>query len=133
MKILDSTFLIDIIRKKRESAEKSAEFAHEKLYTTRINVFEIQVGAFSIKPEKDREIRLSEISVIAENLSVLELDKKAATLAAEIAGKLNREGLTIDTNDCLIAGIALSNGINSIVTRNAKDFEKIEGIRVETY
>ena len=133
MKLLDSTFLIDIIRKKDDALSKLAELGHEKVYTTRINAFEILVGAFSIKSEKDTNIRLAEILTIFQNLFVLELDEKSTLKAAQISGKLNREGIRIEPSDCLIAGIALSNGISAILTKNTKDFERIEGIKVESY
>jgi len=33
----------------------------------------------------------------------------------------------------MIAGIALSNNINTIITRDKEHFKRIEGIKVESY
>lgn len=35
--------------------------------------------------------------------------------------------------NCLIAGIAISHGITTILTRNVKDFSKIMGLTVQNY
>jgi len=53
--------------------------------------------------------------------------------AAEIHGELIAKGNKIDNTDSLIAAIALTNNINTIITRNKKHFERIKGIKVETY
>jgi predicted nucleic acid-binding protein len=55
---------------------------------------------------------------------VLSFDRKAASVAATI---LN--GRTRGLNDCLIAGIAISNGL-TLATRNTKDFDDIDGLTV---
>ena len=64
---------------------------------------------------------------------MLPLDDLGIVRAAEISGTLMRKGETIDDCDCLIAGIALSKGVKTIITRNKKHFNKIKGIKVETY
>ncbi len=133
MKLLDSTFLIDFIRKNEITLAKLADWGHEKIYTTRINVFEVLMGAFSIKSEKDKMTRLSEISIVLQNLTILELDEISTFNAAQISGKLNLGGVHIEPNDCLIAGIALSNGIDTIITKNTKHFNRIDGIKIESY
>ena len=133
MKLLDSTFLIDFARKKIAAREKLESLEHQTLYTTRINIFEVLTGLFSLKSETERAIKLSEIQIFFNRLTIMELDETSSVKAAEISGALNKSGSSVDSADCLIAGIALSNGINTIVTRNARDFEKREGIKVESY
>ena len=44
-----------------------------------------------------------------------------------------KKGTIIADADCLIAGIAISKGVNKIVTKNKKHFEHIKGIEVEVY
>ncbi len=65
--------------------------------------------------------------------SQLTLDLKKAEHAAQIYDKLDAIGEIIDDNDILIAGIMISNRITKIITRNARHFEKIEGIEVINY
>ncbi len=133
MILLDSTFLIDFTKRHLSAQQKLNDLGHKTLFTTRINVFELLAGLFSLKSESERASKLSETQMFLSRLIVLELDHFSAKKAAEIFGQLNRKGLSIESADCLIAGIALSNNINTIVTRNTKDFQRIEGIKVEVY
>ncbi len=133
MKLLDTTFLIDILRGKGGIEKTVERLSNEKVFTTRINAFEIFTGVFSIRSERDREQRIAEAMALFERIEILELDERASILSSQIAGRLNREGRPIEPNDCLIAGIALSNGIEIILTRNIKDFQQIPGITVESY
>ena len=55
---------------------------------------------------------------------VLALDFDAAKLAGEIAGELDRTGLTIGMADPLIAAIALEHNLE-LVTGNAAHFQRI--------
>ena len=47
--------------------------------------------------------------------------------------KFIKKGNMISDCDCLTAGIALSNGVNKIVTKNVKHFDRIKDIKAETY
>jgi len=132
MKLLDTTFLVDFLRKKNSVKEKIITLG-PPLCTTRINVFETLAGIFSIKLEADRRRKLGDFQILFNSLQILELDEKSALIASQISGYLNIQGNHIEAGDCLIAGIALSNGINTIVTKNVKDYQKIEGLKVEGY
>jgi len=46
---------------------------------------------------------------------------------------MEKKGQTIPDRDILIGAISLSKGEQTIVTRNAKDFARIPGIKVITY
>ena len=133
MILLDSTFLIDFTKKQRIAQEKLKSLEQRMLFTTRINTFELLAGLFSLRSETEKAIKLSEVQMFLSRLIILELDEISARKAAEIYGQLNRKGSSIGHADSLIAGIALTNGIGTIVSRNIKDFEKIDGIKVETY
>ena len=128
MKLLDTTFLVDVLRGKKE-VQKILD-SDEDLLTTQINMFEILVGLFhkNVAPEKYLKTEF-----LISNIRVLPLDDLGIVRAAEISGTLMRKGETIDDCDCLIAGIALSKGVKTIITRNKKHFNKIKGIKVETY
>ena len=133
MKLLDSTFLIDFLRKKEDVKEKLEEMFLENPYTTRINIFETFVGIYAIKLEADREKKFADANALFARLRVLELNSTSAQKAAEICGNNIIKGMIIEPADCLIAGIALSNGISTIITRNTKHFQGIEGLKVEGY
>jgi len=70
---------------------------------------------------------------LISGMEVFSLTFKEAEKAAELYDKLESKGQLIDDNDILIIGIMLSNGINQIITKNIKHFEKIEEIKVINY
>lgn len=128
MKVLDTTFLVDVIRGKKETEEIMK--SNDALLTTQINMYEVLEGFFlkSITSQK-----YMEIIELFDNVRVLPLDDSAIIQAARLSASLSKQGNTIADCDCLIAGIVLSKGITTIVTKNVKDFEKIKGLEVETY
>ena len=131
IKLLDSTFLIDYLRGE-QSAIAFAKRSQDRLATTEINVFEVVTGFHRHRgANARRSIEIAEDYF--RTLSVFPLDHAPALLAANIAGMLSKKGVPVDFADCLIAGIALQNGCEAIVTRNLKDFSKIPDLRVEPY
>ncbi len=132
MILVDSTFLIDLLRDQRTAVEKLALLELEDLATTEINVFEIMVGVYSSKKIDTTKDLKKALELIA-TLIVLPLDRKSSLKAAEIAGNLKKTGQKIGDLDCLSAGIALSNGITKIITENKSHFGRIPGIKVLGY
>ena len=126
MKVLDTTFLIDLIRGRSETRS----ILGKDLLTTQINMYEVLTGLF-FKSISSRQF--PKILEMFENIRVLPLDDNAITQAARITADLMKSGTVIEDCDCLIAGIALSNGIDTIVTKNRKHFARIKGIKVQTY
>ena len=133
MKLLDSTFIVDFLRKRIESERALEILRGETVFTTRINFFEVLTGIFSLKSEAERERHFADAFMLFERIGILELDEKSAIKASQIAGELNKSGAHIEPNDCLTAGISLSNEIEIIVTRNIKHFQAIKGLKIETY
>jgi predicted nucleic acid-binding protein len=128
MKVLDTTFLIDFLRGDKKTL-KIVE-GKEHLLTTQINMYEVIRGIFlGNSPSSD----LLKATEMFENIRVLQLDNNGTIKAAEIFADLTKKGKMIADNDCITAGIALSNGINNIVTKNIEHFKRIKEIKIETY
>ncbi len=128
MILLDSTFLIDVLRGRPET-EKILN-SSEKLLTTQINMYEIMTGIFLKKETASRFLQVKEFF---EQISVLPLEDNGILKAAEINARLLQKGEIIEDCDCLTAGIALSNGITTIVTKNKKHFERIKELKIMNY
>lgn len=132
MKVVDTTFLISLLRNDPRTLEKARELDEEGgAATTVINVFEITYGVYRSMSDTGR--RLEAVRRALLNLDVFPLDYRSAVRAAEIAGTLDREGMSIDPFDALVAGIALENGADRLVTRNVSHFERIRGLQVEEH
>jgi predicted nucleic acid-binding protein len=128
MKVLDSTFLIDLLH--GDTATKKIAMSEEVLLTTQINMFEVLTGIFYHQNPKKEVLKALELF---ENMRMLELNDNEIINAAKINADLTKKGLKIDDNDCLIAGIILAHNIETLITRNTKHFKSIKGIKVETY
>jgi tRNA(fMet)-specific endonuclease VapC len=128
MKVLDTSFLIDLLRGKPET-KKIAE-SGIILLTTQINMYEILVGLFHKGMSNTRFQKAQELF---ETIRVLSLDDNGIIKSARISGELMKKGQIIEDCDCLTAGIALSKGFPTIITKNVKHFERIKNIKVETY
>lgn len=128
MKVLDNTFLIDLLRGKEETI--SIINSKEDLLTTQINMYEVIRGLFLKKISSSKLIAVFELF---ENIKVLPLDDNGVIKSAEISANLIKDGKMIADCDCLTAGILLSRRISTIITKNVKHFKRIKGIRVESY
>lgn len=131
MKAIDTTFIIDILRNDKNALMKSIELDKEPIvFTTEANVYEVVSG---IQQKINKEKALHDLEVLLSRLTILPLDHKATIKAGRISGELLQEGKMIDDIDCLTAGIALTNGCDTIVTRNAKHFGRVAELKVEIY
>ena len=128
MKLLDTTFLIDVLKGRPETT--TILHGNDLLLTTQINMYEVITGLFFKNSSPAKILQARELF---EDIRVLSLDEWGVVKAAEICAELMKKGEIIEDCDCLIAGIALSNGVSTIVTRNVKHFERIAGVKVENY
>ena len=127
---LDSDFIVDLLRQKQDAVLKFKSLKGQAIVSTEVNYFEVLYGVF-IKGQFSQD----EMNLVQEffgSLPNMALEHPGAYNAAEIAGYLDKGGLTIGFNDSLIAGICLSNKC-SILTKNVKHFSRIKGLKVETY
>ena len=130
MKAIDSTFIIDFLRGDNTAAKKAKETENETIVTTNINYFEVILGELSRHGTNDAH--LMKAIELFNRIEVFELNKPATMTAARIGATLNKQGTKINSHDILIAGILLSKGITTIITRD-KDFKKITGLNTEAY
>ncbi|MBW2043230.1 MAG: type II toxin-antitoxin system VapC family toxin [Deltaproteobacteria bacterium] len=80
-------------------------------------------------PVKKKE-RRAKIEKIASVLKVYPFDETAAASYAIVRTQLERKGMGISERDTQIAAIAMANRL-TVVTRNVREFRRIEKLRVE--
>lgn len=136
MALLDTTMLIDLLRKPNSGAHARAaqkvlalKESGQTLTTTRLNVAEIFVGVELAADPQAEELRARALLL---PIRVLELDEVAGRRFASITAYLKKKGLPSGDIDVFIAGIALVHG-QTIITRNVKHFVQIPGLTVESY
>ena|SRR3989338_7450915 len=128
MKLLDTTFLIDLLRGDQHALKKLEE--DQTYLTTQVNMFELIRGLYLQNlPAKELKLAME----LFNDLRLLSLDDAGIVKSAEISATLWKTGQPVGDCDCLIAGIALSKGIRTIITRNKKHFGRIKDLNIETY
>lgn len=128
--ILDTSFLIDILKNDAKAVQKSKELFSrgENIFITAISVFELWQGEEDLADEGKKRKILELLSSIGH----LDFDFSSAKIGGKIYRGLRNKGQLVQAEDTMIAGIALQNN-EVVLTRNIKDFSKIEGLRIENY
>ena len=127
--ILDTSAIIDFfrgnaaIRTKLQALEEDGTV----FSTTVISVVEMFRGIDVSNREK-----VKELDEYFGGVELLALTPESAREAGIISSMLRGTGLLIEPEDCMIAGIAKTKG-EPILTRNTKHFERIRGLKIETY
>lgn len=102
MPVLDSSFIIDLIRKKAEALQKLSELEDEysSISTTEINILELYRGAYlSTKISHN----LEQVKEILKAFHILELDESVYEVYASLSANLSSKGNSIGSFDELIA------------------------------
>ena len=95
-----------------------------------VSVAELLHGAHRADTEERRAGRLAFVENLCRIFPVFDYDLAAAKIFAEIWSSAARKGISIGISDMIIAATAISRGY-SVLTINRKDFESIEGLRLE--
>ncbi len=129
--LADTSFIIDVMNKDEAALQKLQALTSkgESLLLSTITIFELHSGIGQSKRQIEEKRKVLEVT---SNQIILPFDVVAAEKAGEIDGFLIVSGKMIDEADSMIAGIALVNG-ETVLTRNIKDFERIAGLKIETY
>lgn len=131
---LDTSFLIDLLREARRGGEGPAtreldELADEELCISVFVACELEAGVeLSRRPERERE-RVAELT---RGLQLVFPDTRFAAAYGRLLGELTRRGETVAAMDLLIGTAAVLEGA-ALVTRNARHFSRLPGLRVLSY
>lgn len=130
MPLLDTTFLIDVMRGKERAIDllERLEAGGDALAITTITLFEMHRGLAAVGISEAR--RRDAADAVAGRV-VHAPDANAARRAGEIDALLWAAGEPIDPEDALIAGIALTRDLE-LVTRN-RNYARVPGLRMRTY
>ncbi len=135
MVCLDSTFVIDILKgtDKAKQLEEDIDNRGEEIFITSPAIIEIVRGLYLKSNIKNLKFEEKEKTLkLINSLSILDLDKNSAILAAKIEANLRNNGEIIDIEDIMIAAIAINNN-ETLVTRNKEHFERIKDLKIEIY
>ena len=125
--LVDTDILSEFLRgtsKMVENAEKYLQ-TYDAVNFSIITYYEILNGLLY----KDAKKQLKKFTDFAALNKILPLTISATKQAAEIYAELKKEGQPIGHTDCLIAGIALSNGLQ-LATNNTDHFKRVKRLEL---
>jgi len=114
--VLDTSALIDLFR----GGEEIRKALGGDVASTAVNYHEIFAGIKHHKAKAEERFFRRFFS----DIKILDLNLIAAERSSEIAGRLLSLGTVVNSVDVLIAGIAVANGAETLITRD-RDFESI--------
>lgn len=128
--ILDSTFVHDVVHENDAAINRLAELrdARTPVALSALTVFEVGVGlrgeTAQYRDHFDAKI---------EDLVVVPVSESIARRALTIQHDLLDRGERIGPRDVLIAGTAVGSPDSRVLTRNIDEFQRVDGLTVETY
>ncbi len=130
MVCLDTDFMVAVDRKNPEALKKLRELKEkrERKTVTPVTLTELYEGAY----KTGKQTALDETEENLMSLEILDYDYDAAKEAGRLLSELGKSGEKIGEMDTLIGAIALRYG-ETLLTRNAKHFAKIPGLKVEKW
>jgi tRNA(fMet)-specific endonuclease VapC len=127
--MLDTDICIHVLKNRPEHLSQKFERLKESIGISSITLAELLYGAE--KSARRRE-NLDTVANFATRLDVLSFSHGAAAHYGEIRAHLIKAGTPVGLHDMLIASHARSEGL-IVVTRNRKEFDRIPGLRVESW
>lgn len=128
--ILDSTFLVDVLR--GDHGVDSLVGDVDELgppFVSSVSAMELYEGIhLADSTERERDT----VDDLLDGVTELPFDRACAKRAGRINANLTASGQPIDETDVMIAATALVNDL-SVVTRNVDHFARIEGLEVVSY
>ncbi len=126
---LDTNIAIYVIKRRPVEALEIFNQHAGQLSISSITLAELMHG---VEKSTMPDHNLRQVEDFVSRLVVLEYGNKAAAHYGDIRATLERKGMPIAVNDLHIAGHARSEGL-TLVTNNQKEFERVEGLRLENW
>jgi tRNA(fMet)-specific endonuclease VapC len=128
--MLDSDICIYYINKKPSRIiEKMAIYRHEGICISSISLSELKYG-LAKSAHKDKNLK--SLQQFLSIITVVPFDEFDTVHYGDIRLSLERQGRIIGPLDMLIAAHAKARGL-ILVTNNTKEFERVEGLKVENW
>ena len=127
--LLDTDICIHALKKRNAKLMEAFTTHDGRMAVSDVTLYELYYGA---ERYEDPSARITVIENFAARLEVLPFDTRAALHAGNIRATLERQGQMIGAYDLMIAAIARAQGL-VLVTGNVREFERVEGLRVERW
>lgn len=131
MVLLDTTFLIDLMDGDEPAADLMRRLVEGTgaVAASAITIMELHHGIARSRRGGQEAARVARA---IEGVTTYPVTHAIAARAGAIDGELASKGRAVAPFDVIIAATALEHA-EAVVTRNAKDFSRIDGLTIETY
>jgi predicted nucleic acid-binding protein len=117
--ILDTSFVVEILRNRADAIKKITQLEESNVFKiSAITVFELELFV----PEQ-------KINRILSRFIIVPITESIARKAGQLFKDLKEKGLEIDKEDCLIAATALEEK-DALLTKNIDHFKRIKSIEL---
>ena len=128
--ILDSSEIIALERNRGAAESLVAGREDEPFGISVVTVAELLHGVERADTETRKIRRQAFVEKVIEMIPVFPFDSGVARIYARIWASLMQRGFTVGAHDLIIAATAISLDY-TVITANRRDFERIEGLRLE--
>ena len=127
--MLDTSICVNVMRRCRPELRERFNSLADQLCISAVTLAELLYGA-----EKSSRVteNLAAVERFRARLEVLPFAERAAAHFGQIRAELVRAGLPAGGYDMMIGGHARSEGL-VLVTNNRREFERMSGLRVESW
>ncbi len=126
--MLDTNMCIYVIKNRPESVLDKFNEHHGGMCVSSVVASELYYGAAKSGFKKHFE----QVESFLSRLKIMPFEDIDSSVAGQIRGTLAVKGTPIGPYDVLIAGHAKARGL-ILVTNNKKEFERVEGLRLENW
>ena len=127
--MLDTSICIHVIRSYPPELREQFNHLAEQLCISSITLGELHYGAEKYARRLDNRQAIEHFTA---RLEVLPFSPRAAAHYGQIRAELERAGRPAGPHDMMIGGHARSEGL-ILVTNNLREFERMEGLRAESW
>jgi len=127
--ILDTTFLVDVLRGAESVADLVSDLDEEAPYVSSITVMELHEG---VHVADTTETQRDAVAELLTEINELPFDRDCAMAAGRLNAELVSAGERIDETDVMIAATALVHD-HPVMTRNVDHFERADEVEVVSY
>jgi tRNA(fMet)-specific endonuclease VapC len=127
--ILDTTFLVDVLRGEGTVADLVSDLDERTPYVSSITVMELYEG---VHLADTTDTQRDAVEGLLTEINELPFGRDCAIAAGRLGAELVSTGEPIDETDVMIAATALVHEY-PVVTRNVDHFERLDDIDVVSY
>ncbi len=132
MYLLDTNIVSEVLRRRPDPKviARLSQVEPEEIHASVITLFELRFGSM-LRDDASKFWQKIEAEILPL-VHWLDVDRSVASKGGDIAAKLQKLGMPISVNDCLIGGTALVHNL-VLVSRNVRHFEKVTDLLQEVW